>query len=137
MIIIQQITDSQLLQVYTNNCRAIEIARRCGKITATDGESVSLEQLQLDQDHIMREVNNRLSFDYKWEIDKIKSPPANPSQGIKPGNMYKHLLMAKVQIQIVEDDYNQWSCRLYVANFYLCRVILKQSTILEHFSRLS
>lgn len=136
MITIQQLTDSDLLQVYTTSCRAIALAKAKGRMYATDGQSLTLEQLQLDNDHIMREVNNRLSFHYKWEIDKINHS-TQPAHGIKPGNVYKHTRMGAAKIQVVEAGTNEFSCRLYVSNFYLCRVILKQATILEHFSRLS
>lgn len=135
MILIQQLTDSDLLQVYTTSCRALALAKQQGSaIYSTDGQHVPLEELQLDHDQIMREVNRRLP--YRWDVNHIinRTPPTH---GIKPGNVYKHVLMPKVQIQIVEDDNNQYSCRLYAHSFYLCRVILKQSTILEHFSRLS
>lgn len=134
MLLVSQLTDADLLEVYTNSCRAMALAKRTGHIYATDGEALNLEQLQLDHDQIMREVNRRLP--YRWDLPAIQHRQP-PTHGIKPGNVYKHNRMAIVQIQVLEDQGAHYNCRLYVASFYLCRVILKQSIILEHFSRLS
>lgn len=133
MIIVNKLSDSDLLEVYATSCRAIALAKQKGNAIYSDGQYIPLEELQLDHDQIMREVNRRLP--YQWDYSFINNPTP-PTHGIKPGNVYKHMKMGTVQIQIVEDDNNQYSCRLYVANFYICRVILKQSTILEHFTKL-
>ena len=137
MITIHSLTDAELLNVYQTSCRAIALARQPhSAIYSTDGQHVPLEDLILDNDRIMREVKNRLPLSYQWEIEQIKTPPP-PLHGIKPGNVYKHVRFGIVHVMVVADEGTEYNCRLYVQNFYICRILLKQSTLLQHFSRLT
>jgi hypothetical protein len=134
-ILINTCTDEQLLDLYKNSCQAIEIAKRTGKgVYATDGESIALEQLQLDNDMLMREVNHRLPVSYKWEIDKLAH--GQPEYKVAAGNRYRHTLVHALVLHVAERDGNEHSCRMYVVGKYCCRIIIKESTLLKHFTKI-
>jgi hypothetical protein len=134
-ILINTCSDRDLLDIYTNSCRAIEIAKRTGKrITADDGESVSLDQLLKDHDMILREVTYRLPVSYKWEIEKLTY--GQPDYKVAGGDRYRHALVNALVLQVVERDVNEYSCRLFVLGKYCCRIIIKESTLLKHFTKI-
>jgi hypothetical protein len=134
-ILINTCSDRELLDIYANSCRAIEIAKRTGRnITATDGESIPLDQLQKDNDMILREVTYRLPVSYKWEIEKLTH--GQPDYKVAGGDRYRHTLVHALVLQVVERDGSEHSCRLFVLGKYCCRIIIKESTLLKHFTKI-
>lgn len=129
-IFINDVSDKYLLDLFSNSCRHIVLAKR-GR------HHMELEQLQLDNDHIMREVDRRLPASYRWQIEKIAFEQTTPEKDIRPGNRYKHNTLGMFQLQIVDTvDYNGpiFTVRAFIGRHYLCRILVKQATILAQFT---
>jgi hypothetical protein len=135
MILIRNLTDAELLAIYQKSCKAISMCIKLKQpITATDGEQVTLEQLQQDHDQIMRHINSRLPIAYKWELDTLTQ--TRNKYTVQPGNRYRHVTVKALTLQVVERNANEHNCRLYVLGYYCCRIIIKESTLLHHFTKL-
>ena len=130
-------TDRELLNALTSNHRNLNkerLLKRGGFPFAPE----RFEQLQLDNDYIMREIMNRIPSTHMWEVEKIAAGETIPSK-VKPGNQYKHNIVGAVRLQVVDEyEFNGplWTCRFHLGGKYICRIIVKQHTLLEHFTRL-
>lgn len=135
MIIIRNLTDAELLAIYQKSCKAISLCiKHKQPITATDGEQVTLEQLQQDHDQIMRCIDQRLPSKYRWFIED-QTEPRNKYK-VQPGNRYRHVTVKALTLQVVERNANEHNCSLYVLDYYCCRIIIKEGTLLHHFTKL-
>ena len=116
MIIINQLTDEGLLNIYSKSCSSI--ARK--KTNSAYLPELSLESLQVDNDHILREINHRIPVAYKWEIEKLQHETLTNSA--QPGQWYKHHKLGLFKLQIIDHhDYNGplWVCRAFIGRVYL------------------
>jgi|GEM_PF-6835824 len=131
MITINQISDEVLLGLIHTNNVFLHVAKN-KKI------GLNAEEIQQDQDRLMREVNNRLPISFKWDFEQIQRS-LSPRSGVHPGNYYRHKIIPLLKLQIVEEhDYNGplWSCRCFAGKLYACRMIIRNSTLLEHFRKI-
>lgn len=125
---IKDFTDEDLLEIYTINAHQLSIARRKPELYGS-----RMKEFIHDQTEIEKEIDGRQTIDYRWEIEAIKHG-SNPL--IRPGRWFKHKVIGSIRIQIV-DEYDftgpMWTARAFLVKAYLCRFIVKTSTILEHF----
>jgi hypothetical protein len=133
MIRINEVSDEALLDIYANSCRHMARARR------NLSYEISLEDMQIDNDHIMREIMNRIPSTHKWCVDEIRKGLTEPARDIKAGMQYRHNVIRGLRLQICDEvDYKGplFSCRAFIGSIYVCRFIIKQHTILQHFERI-
>jgi len=135
MIRITDIDNATLLAMRTNCLHHLANMRKRPGIY----HAVNRLEVQQDLHQLEREIESRLPVAFKWEVEKIQLGLTQPSHRIAEGNWYRHNVLRLLRLQIVNEyDYNGplWSARLFIGKAYACRIIIKTSTLLEHFTRI-
>jgi hypothetical protein len=134
---INLLTDEDLLCLFQMNADEILVCRRRPSIS----NGLKAVQLRIDRKEIMDEIEYRLSPRYITELEDIKRVLAEKAMGgIKPGDRYRHKVIKALTIQVVDEaEFSGpvWSVRAMVTKIYACRLLVKTSTILEHFVKLT
>lgn len=135
MMHITDLDDHTLLAMRTNCLQHLANMRKRPAIY----HALNRLEVQQDLQQLEREIESRLPVAFKWEVEKIQLGLTQPSHHIAPGNSYRHKVLPVLRLQIVNEyDYNGplWSARLFIGKAYACRIIIKTSTLLEHFTRI-